>query len=135
MELIANWLWQGTALAIAATIALHSSKRVSATVRYRLWWLTMLIVLLLPAAPSISLLVQSTLDLDQRSAVAVVAVEQAVAVVVLRIGAERDRVLGEETHWHPTVRAVASRIAEAVRVAAVEHAVAVVVLTIGADFG
>ncbi|HET7220272.1 MAG TPA: M56 family metallopeptidase [Vicinamibacterales bacterium] len=69
MELIANWLWQGTALAIAATIALHSSKRVSATVRYRLWWLTMLIVLLLPAAPSISLLVQSTLDLDQRSAV------------------------------------------------------------------
>lgn len=69
MESIANWLWQGTALATAATIALHSSNRLSATVRYQLWWLTMLIVLLLPAAPSISLLVQSMFDLHQPSAV------------------------------------------------------------------
>ena len=65
VETIANWLWQGTALALVATILLQSSKRVSATTRYRLWWCTLVMVLCLPAAPSLALLVQALGDVDQ----------------------------------------------------------------------
>src|SRR4029453_17578938 len=51
MELLANWLWQGSAVALAASAVLQSSRRMSATVRYRLWWVTLLLVLLLPVLP------------------------------------------------------------------------------------
>ena len=70
METIANWLWQGTALAIAATMLIHASKRISATTRYRLWWGTLVMVLCLPAAPSLALLLQSLLVADVPGGVA-----------------------------------------------------------------
>ena len=57
MEAMANWLWQGIVIAIAATALLQSSRRFGATARYRLWWTAMAIVLLLPFAttPMLSL--------------------------------------------------------------------------------
>jgi beta-lactamase regulating signal transducer with metallopeptidase domain len=51
VETLANWLWQGTALAAATTIALRVWPRVSATARYRVWWIAMVIVLALPFLP------------------------------------------------------------------------------------
>jgi beta-lactamase regulating signal transducer with metallopeptidase domain len=48
--LLANWMWQGCAVALAATVVLRSSGRMSATTRYHLWWITLAVVLLLPAA-------------------------------------------------------------------------------------
>ena len=46
---LANWLWQGCAIACAAAMVLRASRRMSATTRYQLWWITMAIVLVLPA--------------------------------------------------------------------------------------
>jgi hypothetical protein len=70
VETIANWLWQGTALAIAATMLIHASKRISATTRYRLWWGTLVMVLCLPAVPSLAQLLQSLLVADVPGSVA-----------------------------------------------------------------
>jgi beta-lactamase regulating signal transducer with metallopeptidase domain len=50
MDVLANWLWQGTALALVATGLLRISRRVSATTRYHLWWVTLIVVLVLPIA-------------------------------------------------------------------------------------
>jgi len=50
VEAIANWLWQGSVIAIASTALLRASRRLGATARYRLWWTAMAIVLLLPFA-------------------------------------------------------------------------------------
>lgn len=49
MDVLANWLWQGTAVALAATAILRGSPRISATTRYHLWWVTLIVVLALPA--------------------------------------------------------------------------------------
>lgn len=46
---LANWLWQGCAVALAATVILRGSRRLSATTRYHLWWVTLAVVLVLPA--------------------------------------------------------------------------------------
>ena len=46
--MLANWLWQGCAVALAATVMLRASRRLSATTRYHLWWVTLVTVLLLP---------------------------------------------------------------------------------------
>ena len=46
---LANWLWQGCAVALAATAILRGSRRLSATTRYHLWWVTLAVVLVLPA--------------------------------------------------------------------------------------
>src|SRR5688572_3072263 len=43
-------MWQGCAVARAATVVLRASRRMSATTRYQLWWVTLAIVLLLPVA-------------------------------------------------------------------------------------
>jgi beta-lactamase regulating signal transducer with metallopeptidase domain len=45
---LVNWLWQGSAIALAATAILRPSRRISATTRYQLWWITLFIVLALP---------------------------------------------------------------------------------------
>ena len=46
---LVNWLWQGSAIALAATAILRPSRRISATTRYQLWWIALFIVLALPA--------------------------------------------------------------------------------------
>ena len=50
VDVLANWVWQGCAVALAATAILRVSGRMSATTRYHLWWVTLAAVLLLPAA-------------------------------------------------------------------------------------
>ena len=58
---LVNWLWQGSAIALAATAILRPSRRISATTRYQLWWIALFIVLALPIlssqlpAPSVQL--------------------------------------------------------------------------------
>jgi beta-lactamase regulating signal transducer with metallopeptidase domain len=52
VDLFANWLWQGCVVALAATIALHVWPRMSATTRYRGWWVALALVLLLPLIPA-----------------------------------------------------------------------------------
>jgi beta-lactamase regulating signal transducer with metallopeptidase domain len=47
--LLVNWLWQGCAVALVTTGLLRASRRMSATTRYHLWWVTLAVVLLLPA--------------------------------------------------------------------------------------
>ena len=51
MEVLLNWLWQGSAVALAATAIIQAPRRMSATTRYHLWWLTLLLVLALPVLP------------------------------------------------------------------------------------
>jgi hypothetical protein len=48
-----NWLWQGSVVALAATAIIQSSRTLSATTRYHLWWLTLLLVLALPILPDL----------------------------------------------------------------------------------
>jgi len=45
---LANWLLQGSALAAVTTVLLRLVPRLSATTRYRVWWLAMFTVLALP---------------------------------------------------------------------------------------
>ncbi len=47
MDAVANWIWQGSAVAAAATIILRP-RRISATTRYRAWWIVLAVVLLIP---------------------------------------------------------------------------------------
>jgi beta-lactamase regulating signal transducer with metallopeptidase domain len=60
MDAVANWLWQGSVVALVATALLHCAPRVSATARYRLWWIALALVLLLPMAPSLQSLRTAT---------------------------------------------------------------------------
>ncbi|MEO7275351.1 MAG: M56 family metallopeptidase [Vicinamibacterales bacterium] len=55
MEAIVNWIWQGVVLTTVTTVALHWSSRLSATTRYLVWWLTLVLVLGLPLAPRLAL--------------------------------------------------------------------------------
>jgi beta-lactamase regulating signal transducer with metallopeptidase domain len=48
VHVLANWLLQGSALAAVTTILLRLVPRISATARYRVWWLAMFTVLALP---------------------------------------------------------------------------------------
>ncbi len=48
MDVLANWLLQGTALAAATTMLLRLLPRLSATTRYRVWWVALITVLALP---------------------------------------------------------------------------------------
>jgi len=50
MDVLVNWLWQGSAVALAATALLRASRRMSATTRYHLWWVALVVVLVLPAS-------------------------------------------------------------------------------------
>jgi beta-lactamase regulating signal transducer with metallopeptidase domain len=46
---LANWFWQGCALALAAHLMLRAAGRASASTRHGLWWVALFLVLLLPA--------------------------------------------------------------------------------------
>jgi beta-lactamase regulating signal transducer with metallopeptidase domain len=50
VEAIANWIWQGSVVALAAAVMLRT-RRISAATRYRAWWIALAIVLLIPVAP------------------------------------------------------------------------------------
>jgi beta-lactamase regulating signal transducer with metallopeptidase domain len=60
VDAVANWLWQGSVVALVATALLHGAPRVSATARYWLWWIALAIVLLLPMASSLQSLGAAT---------------------------------------------------------------------------
>jgi bla regulator protein blaR1 len=51
VDVFANWIWQGCAVTLTATIMMHVLPRTSATLRYRVWWVTLAIVLALPWIP------------------------------------------------------------------------------------
>jgi beta-lactamase regulating signal transducer with metallopeptidase domain len=51
VDVLANWMWQGCAVTLAATIMMRLLTRLSATTRYRVWWITLAIVLALPWIP------------------------------------------------------------------------------------
>lgn len=50
MMWILNWTWQGTLLTAAVAAALACGRRLNAATRERIWWLTLVAVLLLPFA-------------------------------------------------------------------------------------
>lgn len=49
MHVVVNWLWQGVVLTLLAAAAMRTTARASASTRYVLWWIAMILVLLLPA--------------------------------------------------------------------------------------
>jgi beta-lactamase regulating signal transducer with metallopeptidase domain len=53
VHVVVNWLWQGVALTLLTDVAMRSAPRVSASARYVLWWVAMILVLLLPAMPTL----------------------------------------------------------------------------------
>jgi beta-lactamase regulating signal transducer with metallopeptidase domain len=53
VDAIANWIWQGSTVAILAGATCATSRRMSATARCRVWWIALAIVLLLPLAPAL----------------------------------------------------------------------------------
>ncbi len=59
MDVVANWIWQGCAVTLAATIIMRVFTRASATTRYRVWWITLAIVLALPWIPLLAPLSQT----------------------------------------------------------------------------
>ena len=63
VDVLANWLWQGSAVALAATVILRASRRLSATSRYHLWWVALAVVLVLPAFASSCRLPASSLHI------------------------------------------------------------------------
>jgi beta-lactamase regulating signal transducer with metallopeptidase domain len=57
VDAVANWLWQGSALAAGVTVLLRVLQpRVSATTRYRIWWIALASILALPALPALAAL-------------------------------------------------------------------------------
>jgi beta-lactamase regulating signal transducer with metallopeptidase domain len=52
VDVLANWLWQGSAVALATSVVLHACPRTSATTRYRAWGLALILVLALPVLPT-----------------------------------------------------------------------------------
>jgi beta-lactamase regulating signal transducer with metallopeptidase domain len=85
MDVLANWLWQGGAVAVAATLILRASRQMSATTRYRLWWIALFVVLLLPAIPWLSALALDP-GIDSSDALAVSALPLALNIPSTAIG-------------------------------------------------
>ena len=52
MDILLNWLWQGTCVALAAAVVLRLSQRLSARVRCHVLWLSLLLVVTLPVMPA-----------------------------------------------------------------------------------
>lgn len=48
MVLLLNWLWQGSLLTAGVAAALGCTRRLNASTRERIWWITLVAVLLLP---------------------------------------------------------------------------------------
>ena len=53
MDVIVNWIWQGSAIALVVTLGLRLWPRLSATSRYRVWGIALAAVLMLPLLPSL----------------------------------------------------------------------------------
>jgi beta-lactamase regulating signal transducer with metallopeptidase domain len=51
VDAIANWIWQGSTVALLAGAICGIARRMSATARCRVWWIALAIVILLPVAP------------------------------------------------------------------------------------
>ena len=60
MDAVLNWLWQGTVVAAAAFVMLLALERARANVRYVMCWAALLVVVTLPALPSVPLARVST---------------------------------------------------------------------------
>lgn len=59
MDILLNWLWQGWALTMMAWATLKLCRRLSATTRHQVWWTTLILLLVLPAFPLLSVLIPS----------------------------------------------------------------------------
>jgi beta-lactamase regulating signal transducer with metallopeptidase domain len=53
VHVVGNWIWQGVVLTLVADVAMRSA-RLSASTRYVLWWVVMVLVLLLPVLPDLA---------------------------------------------------------------------------------
>src|ERR1700752_1346999 len=85
MDVLANWLWQGGGGAGAAALILRASRQMSATTRYRLWWVGLPVVLLLPAIPRLSALALGP-GIDSSDALAVSAPPVALSIPSTAMG-------------------------------------------------
>ena len=50
MQILLNWLWQGTALSILVALALRAIPGMNAATRERIWWITLVAVAAMPLA-------------------------------------------------------------------------------------
>ncbi len=48
MSVLIQWMWQGVALAVVVWVCLSGARRVSASMRYRVWWATLALLIALP---------------------------------------------------------------------------------------
>jgi beta-lactamase regulating signal transducer with metallopeptidase domain len=75
---IANWLWQGSVVVLVAAAVLRT-RRISATTRYRAWWVVLAIVLIVPVA---SLVTPAPLDRAMPSSLIVATPSTPYAIVL-----------------------------------------------------
>ena len=54
MDSLINWLWQGVTLTALVAAGLAATRRLNAATRYRIWWGTLTLALLLPVLPMIT---------------------------------------------------------------------------------
>ena len=54
MDAVLNWLWQGSIVAVACFAMLRILERAHANVRYVVCWAALLLIVALPALPSLS---------------------------------------------------------------------------------
>lgn len=50
MEILLNWLWQGTALAVVVALGLRACRTMNAATRERIWWMALAAVAVMPLA-------------------------------------------------------------------------------------
>ena len=87
MEVLLNWLWQGSALTLALACVLRISRRLSATTRCQVCWIALVLLLALPALPALVVPVPTLQDAsaNTRPAFAAVTVPEVPAWGVLLI--------------------------------------------------
>ena len=54
MDAVLNWLWQGGVVAVASFVTLFALHRAGANVRYVVCWAALLLIVALPAFPSVT---------------------------------------------------------------------------------
>ena len=62
MDVLANWLWQGCAVAMAAEGLQRLSPRISATTRYRVWWIALTLVIAVPSIAALGSLTKTGME-------------------------------------------------------------------------
>src|SRR5262245_38861478 len=50
MQILLNWLWQGTALSVLVALAFRARPGMNAATRERIWWITLVAVAAMPLA-------------------------------------------------------------------------------------